>query len=34
VVITGTCLTPVPVLAGDSVKMDFGEFGTLEAGFR
>ncbi len=33
VVITGTCLTPVPVTAGDSVKMDFGEFGALEAGF-
>ena len=33
VVITGTCLTPVPVSAGDSVKMDFGEFGALEVGF-
>ncbi|MBK5105392.1 MAG: fumarylacetoacetate hydrolase family protein, partial [Burkholderiales bacterium] len=33
VVITGTCLTPLPVSAGDSVKMDFGEFGTLEVGF-
>jgi 2-keto-4-pentenoate hydratase len=33
VVITGTCLTPVPVSAGDSVKMDFGEFGVLEIGF-
>jgi 2-keto-4-pentenoate hydratase len=33
VVITGTCLTPVPVAAGDSVKMDFGEFGVLEVGF-
>jgi 2-keto-4-pentenoate hydratase len=33
VVITGTCLTPVPVSAGDSVKADFGEFGVLEAGF-
>jgi 2-keto-4-pentenoate hydratase len=33
VVITGTCLTPVPVVAGDSVKMDFGEFGVLEVGF-
>lgn len=33
VVITGTCLTPVPVAAGDSVSMDFGEFGALEVGF-
>lgn len=33
VVITGTCVTPVPVVAGDSVKMDFGEFGALELGF-
>jgi 2-keto-4-pentenoate hydratase len=33
VVITGTCLTPVPVSAGDSVKADFGAFGVLEVGF-
>jgi 2-keto-4-pentenoate hydratase len=33
VVITGTCLTPVPVSAGDSVKADFGDFGALEVGF-
>ncbi|MEK7436714.1 MAG: fumarylacetoacetate hydrolase family protein [Pseudomonadota bacterium] len=33
VVITGTCVTPLPVSAGDSVKMDFGAFGALEAGF-
>lgn len=33
VVITGTCLTPVPVSAGDSVKMDFGAFGVLEVAF-
>lgn len=33
VVITGTCLTPVPVSAGDSVKADFGEFGALEVVF-
>lgn len=33
VVITGTCLTPVPVVAGDSVMMDFGAFGALEVGF-
>jgi len=34
VVITGTCLTPVPVSAGDSVKADFGDFGALDVGFR
>jgi 2-keto-4-pentenoate hydratase len=33
VVITGTCLTPVPVSAGDSVKADFGDFGALELAF-
>jgi len=33
VVITGTCLTPVPVIAGDTVRVDFGDFGTLEAAF-
>ena len=33
VVITGTCLTPVPVSAEDSVKADFGELGVLEVGF-
>jgi 2-keto-4-pentenoate hydratase len=33
VVITGTCLTPVPVSAGDGVKADFGEFGVLEVAF-
>ena len=33
VVITGTCLTPVPVSAGDSVKADFGELGVLEVDF-
>lgn len=33
VVITGTCLTPVPVSAGDSVKADFGDFGVLEVEF-
>jgi 2-keto-4-pentenoate hydratase len=32
-VITGTCLTPVPVGPGDSVKADFGEFGALELSF-
>jgi 2-keto-4-pentenoate hydratase len=33
VVITGTCLTPVPVSAGDGIKADFGDFGALEAQF-
>jgi 2-keto-4-pentenoate hydratase len=33
VVMTGTCLTPVPVSAGDVIKMDFGEFGTLDVRF-
>ncbi len=33
VVITGTCVTPVPVCAGDSVRADFGAFGVLEVGF-
>jgi len=33
VVITGTCLTPVPVSAGERIKADFGEFGALELGF-
>lgn len=30
VVITGTCVPPVPVAPGDRVRMDFGELGTLE----
>ncbi len=33
VVITGTCLTPVAVSAGDSIRADFGELGMLEVGF-
>ena len=33
VVITGTCMIPVPVSAGDRVKVDFGELGALEVGF-
>jgi 2-keto-4-pentenoate hydratase len=33
VVITGTCVTPVPVAAGDSFKADFGELGALETVF-
>ncbi len=33
VVITGTCVTPVQVAAGDRFKADFGAFGMLEAEF-
>lgn len=33
VVITGTCVKPVPVAAGDAVKADFGDFGALEVRF-
>ena len=33
VVITGTCLTPVPVAAGDGFRADFGAIGMLEAEF-
>lgn len=32
-VMTGTCLTPVPVLAGDSFKADFAALGVLEVAF-
>jgi len=31
VVTTGTCIPPIPVNPGDHVRMDFGEFGSLEA---
>ena len=33
VVTTGTCLTPIPVTAGDHVSMDYGAFGAVEARF-
>jgi 2-keto-4-pentenoate hydratase len=33
VVITGTCVAPLPVTAGDSVKADFGDIGVLEVAF-
>ena len=33
VVMTGTCVTPVAVVAGDNVRMDFGDFGVLEVNF-
>ena len=32
-VATGTCLTPVPVSAGDAVRMDFGVLGDVSAHF-
>jgi 2-keto-4-pentenoate hydratase len=33
VVITGTCVVPVPVVAGDRVRMDFGAVGSVDAAF-
>jgi 2-keto-4-pentenoate hydratase len=33
VVTTGTCVTPVPVNSGDLVRIDFGDFGAIEASF-
>lgn len=33
VVITGTCLAPVPVAPGDFVRMDFGNLGAVNATF-
>jgi len=33
VVTTGTCVKPVPVVPGDRVRVDFGEFGMMEANF-
>jgi 2-keto-4-pentenoate hydratase len=33
VVITGTCVTPVPVAAGDSFNADFGAIGAIEVQF-
>jgi 2-keto-4-pentenoate hydratase len=32
-VTTGTCITPVPISGGDSLRADFGEFGAVEASF-
>jgi 2-keto-4-pentenoate hydratase len=34
VVTTGTCITPIPVVPGDRVRMDFGVLGSVDAGFR
>jgi 2-keto-4-pentenoate hydratase len=33
VVITGTCVPPVPIGPGDHVRMDFGDLGTIEIRF-
>jgi 2-keto-4-pentenoate hydratase len=33
VVMTGTCIAPLPVARGDRVRMDFGELGTIDAVF-
>ena len=33
VVTTGTCLTPVPVVAGDHIDADFGLLGSISASF-
>lgn len=34
VVTTGTCLVPLPVAAGDQVRMDFGVLGTVDVRLR
>lgn len=34
VVTTGTCLVPLPVTAGDEVRMDFGVLGTVDVRLR
>jgi 2-keto-4-pentenoate hydratase len=31
VVTTGTCITPIPIAAGDRLHADFGAFGVVEA---
>ncbi len=31
VVTTGTCITPIPIAAGDRLLADFGAFGVVEA---
>jgi 2-keto-4-pentenoate hydratase len=30
-VTTGTCIVPIPIAAGDTVRMDFGTFGSVDA---
>jgi 2-keto-4-pentenoate hydratase len=34
IVTTGTCIAPMPIAAGDRVRMDFGACGAVEAAFR
>lgn len=34
IVITGTCVVPVPIEPGDRVRMDFGDLGAIDAAFR
>jgi 2-keto-4-pentenoate hydratase len=34
VVMTGTCVVPVPVKPGDAVVADFGAFGRVSARFK
>ena len=34
VVMTGTCVVPVPVSAGDTMTADFGQFGQVRARFK
>jgi 2-keto-4-pentenoate hydratase len=34
VVMTGTCVVPVPVASGDVMTADFGTFGQVRARFR
>ena len=33
VVTTGTCVKPVPVAPGDRIRVNFGQFGTMEVNF-
>ena len=33
VIMTGTCVVPVPIKAGDAVTADFGAFGSVSASF-
>ena len=34
IVMTGTCVVPVPVSAGDTMTADFGSFGQVRARFK
>jgi 2-keto-4-pentenoate hydratase len=33
-VITGTCITPIPIAPGERVRVDFGDLGAIELSFR